>query len=261
MSSKRVRFITLAGVLLAVLVFGVSMLMSRISVDTRLIDLPEAQASTTDDDSQSEANVSDDGLARVEVTTDTVQAVIATLKRPVSYSRMIHAVNFYSNGLASYDIEVYVLENAKIVKITGAGITKNYLIADGMLYVWEEDDNTYYEAALDATEDENKLSDMFQMILTYEDVLYVDPSNIIYAGYEQQDDEMCIAVQYTTQQLGYVTTCYISVKNGLLIAAEQTDGQDSQTVIYSMSASNFSTEIPDVAQFNLPDGTNPLRGD
>ena len=255
MSSKRVRFITLAGVLFVVLLIGISILVAKISLETRRVNLPETPAGTTD----AQSAASDTGFVIIEVTTDKVQDVIAAMQRSVSYARQIQTMNYYTEGSTVYTVEVYVLEDAKSMKISGAGHTKNIIIADGMLYIWEDGDKVYYEASLDASENENKLSDMYQMILTYEDVLAVDPANITYAGYVDynDNDEMCVAVQYTTAQLNYLTTCYISVKSGLLVGVEQYDGT---TPIYSMSASNYSDEFPDAARFNLPDGTNPLTG-
>jgi hypothetical protein len=123
MSSKRVRFVTLAGVILALLVIGVSLLLAKLTVETRPFDLPEPQASASDG-GQGGTDEHDTGLTLVEVTTATVQDVIASLERPVSYSREISAVNYYADGSARYTVDVYVLENAKSLKISGAGPTK-----------------------------------------------------------------------------------------------------------------------------------------
>jgi hypothetical protein len=80
MSPKRVRFITVVGVLFAALVIGVSLLLSKLTLETRLIDLPETQAGATDTaDSQSISP--DEDFTRVEVKPDTVQAVVASLNR------------------------------------------------------------------------------------------------------------------------------------------------------------------------------------
>ncbi len=253
MSSKRVRFITLIGVLFVVVAIGVSLLVAGISLDTRPFDLPDTQAGASDVSGQ--ASSAEDGFVCVEVTTDTVQDVISTLQRPVSYSRRIEAVNYYSDGSASYTIDVSVLENAKSLKVTGAYETKNIIIADGMLYVWEDGDEDYYQAAMDTEEDETKLSDMYQMIMTYEDVLDIKPEYISFADYTDYYGEMCVIVRYTTQRLHYLTTCYISVNSGLLVGAKQYDGN---TLVYTMTAADFSTEFPDAALFELPDGTNPV---
>ena len=253
MSSKRVRFVAIAGAAFVALVVIISLLVAKISQDTLYMALPETQAGSSD--TQSGGSDTDDEIVRVEVTTETVQAVIATMQRPVSYWRQVQVTNYYGDESAVYDIEVCVLEQAKSVEITGAGYTKNIILAGDMLYVWEDGEQDYYEAALDASEDSDRLVDMYQMILTYEDVLEVEASQITDAGYGELNGEMCIVVGYITQQLGYKTTCYISVEKGLVIAAEQYDADE---LIYSMSSSDFTTEIQDDSPFDLPDGANVL---
>lgn len=257
MSSKRVRFVTFTGVVFALLIIGVSLLLTKLRVETRPFDLPEPQAGASDGGGQGGTDEHDTGLTLVEVTTATVQDVIASLKRPVSYSRQISAVNYYADGSAQYTIDVYVLENAKALKITGAGLTKHAVITDGVLYVWEDGDKDVYKTALDASEDETKLSDMFQMVLTYEDIPAVDPASITYADYGEYGGEMCIIVRYATERLHYLTTCYISSKNGLLVGVEQYDGDK---LVYTMTASDVNTDFYDTAPFDLPDGTNVLGG-
>jgi hypothetical protein len=133
-------------------------------------------------------------------------------------------MTYYTDGTAVYYIDIYVLENAKAMTIAGPESTKNVVIADGLLYVWEDGDETYYEAALDSAENENKLADMYQMLLTYEDVQAVPLSSITYAAYENYNDEMCVAVRYMSPNLNYLTTCYISTAPGFSSGPSSTTG-------------------------------------
>ena len=257
MSSKRVRFITLAGTVFAMLVIAVSLLLSRISLETRQMNLPETPAGISDTPgAQGGALATDGGLVRVEVTTDTVQDVIASLHRPASYSRQLFVVSYYADGSTEYNIDVAVLDAAKSVKIHSDGQNKNIIIVGGKLYVWNDGDDDYYISELDTSDNNVKLSDMYQMLLTYEDVLDIKPSDITFAGYENYNGEMCIVVRYRAGQLQYLTTCYISVKTGLLVGAEQYDGT---TKVYEMSASGYTTDVV-AARFDLPDGKAAISG-
>ena len=258
MSSKRVRFITLAGTVFAVLVIAVSLLLSRISLETRQMNLPETTSGVSDPPgAQSGSLATDGGRVRVEVTTDTVQEVIASLQRPTQYSRQLVVISYYADGSAEYDIDVAVLDAARSVEIHGGGQNKNIIIVGRTLYVWNDGDDDYYISEPDTSENNMKLSDMYQMLLTYEDVLDVEPSDITFADYENYNGEMCIVVRYRAGKLQYLTTCYISAKTGLLVGAEQYDGT---TKVYEMSALGYTTDV-DAARFDLPDGTTAISGD
>jgi hypothetical protein len=82
-------------------------------------------------------------------------------------------------------------------------------------------------------------ADKYQHLLTYEDILTLDPDQITDAGYTEYGGESCIFAEYRAGTLGYIYRIYVSVKTGLLMGAESYDGN---TVIYRMTS-----DIPDIS--------------
>jgi hypothetical protein len=257
MSSKRVRLIALTGIVLIVLVIGISILVSFLSKDTREVPLPDTSVPSSPDETAGSA--SGHGLEQITVTKENVQNVIATLERvrPASYSSSIHIEILYEGDSTQYTIGTSVLNGAAALLKSGDGPNEHIIITGGRLYIWYDGDKTLYERPVLSPEDKKKSSDAYQMIMTYEDILELDKSSITDAGYVDYVDtgENCIYVQYVTELLGYTAKCYISVDSGLLIHAEKYDGD---TLIYKMTTSEFSRTEPDSSVFELPDGTNPL---
>jgi hypothetical protein len=253
MSSKRVRVILLTGAVLIALVIGISLILTFGSHKTSLAELPtpgtSASANTGPDSS---AQVS--GLVNVTLDTGNVQDVIATLKRPASYTRKIRVENFFEDTSTVYDIDASVTEDGTALKIDSKGIKKNIITAGDNLYIWYDGDKDYIVRPLDASGDTEKISDEWQMILTYKDVLSVDKSSILDADYAEYGGENCICVKFIWGTLKYVTTCYISAESGLLTGAVQYDGS---ALVYKMSTSDYTlTASDDKSAFDLPDGKN-----
>ena len=257
MSSRRVRVITLTGVLVIVLIIGFSLLINYLSRDIREIPLPGAGASSSSPETSGMQE--NNGLEHVVVTKDNVQDVIATLDRPVSYTRSVRIEIMYEGGMTPpYEIRTSVNDGATAMKISGSGISanKNIVIAGSRIYIWYDGDKTPYVRPAESPEDEKKSSDEYQMMMSYEDILKLDKSSIKDVGYvEYGSGEYCIYVQYVTELLNYTAKCYISVDSGLLIHAEKYDGN---TLIYKMTTSDYSPSEPDLSVFVLPDGTNPV---
>lgn len=249
MSSKRVRLISLSGIILIALIIGISVLVNLFSKDTRQIDLPDTSASgsATDGIGVSATN----GLDRVKITKDNVQAVIATLKRRELYTRSIRIEDNY----AAYDIAVTVYGVNTALTVTSGQTEKKIIITGDMLYIWYEDDKTPYERPLASSENEKRSSDEYQMIMSYEDVLDIDKSSITAADYVDNNGDIYIYVQYVTELLHYSTNCYISVDTGLLTSVQQYDGSK---LIYKMTSSNFNPAEPDLSVFDLPDGKSAV---
>lgn len=251
MSSKRVRLITLTGIILIALVIGISALMNVLTKDTKEISLPEVSVSGSA--APSPDNTVGDGLDRVSVTKDNVQAIIATIKRPAAYTR---TVTVQAGGEdAIYQINVAVATGGTALRVSRAGIKENIIITENKLYIWYDGDKTPYERPVDSLEDEKKSSDEYQMMMSYEDVLNLDKNSITAADYVEYEGESCIYVQFISPLLQYDTECYISLDTGILIAAEQYDGN---TLIYKMTTSGYDGAEPDMSAFSLPDGSNAL---
>lgn len=258
MSAKRVRLITLIGIIMMTLVIGISIILTYALGSLREDPLPDTQTTVSAGTETADATAGD-GLERVEVTTDTVQDVIASLKRAETYSRYIKIENFFTRGStvasAVYEIEVSVIGKASAVKISSANINKNIIITDASLYIWFDGDTTTYNGVPGNLEDNSRTADEYQMIMKYEDILEQEQSTIILAEYTKYEGQSCIYVEYIAGLLKYTTKCYISVENGLLVGAEQYDGT---TLVYRMTTSGYSAERPAQTAFDLPGNRNAL---
>ncbi len=258
MSTARLRLIVLIGAGLIVLTVAVGLVLRYALRETIEVPLPTTSASAPSG-GQSPSTSADGGLVQVEVTTDTVQDVIArTLYRPMSYSRTIHIESFFDSGSAAYTITAAVLDGAKSFVIDAADETKHVVMTSEEIYIWYAGDDDYYTVSGMASDGTPRNADEYQMILTYEDVLALKTADILDAAYEEYDGENCIKVTYESEYFKYRTTCYISIVSGLLTGAEQYDGD---TLVYRMTVSDYTAELPEIAAFTLPDGLNVLGTD
>ena len=185
---------------------------------------------------------------QVEVTTQTVTGVVATLARPSSYYRELTVETFWEGGGSSSQVQVWVDGGfSHIRQTTPSGVLRHDLVGEGTLYYWYEGDTHYQAAPADGLS-----SDLAQHIPTYETVLELDPSHIISAGYERKGDLPCVYVEVRPQGGHTLERYWVSVDNGLLVAAElEEDGQ----VVYQMSAwTPVQSPCPAGAQFTLPGG-------
>ena len=186
-------------------------------------------------------------LLQVEVNPQTVQAVIATLNRPDSYSRSIRASSYWDGGSSSALIRVWVRGSQLRMNISGDGAERNYLMDGNTVTLWYGDDTSrrYTYGGNDP-----HLADGLQRIPTYEDILALDPSAIREAGCTMGDGgKWRILVAAEDQDFGYLDIYYISLNTGLLEAAEQWDGD---SLIYTMNAGEAELSAPDDQLFLPP---------
>ncbi len=184
------------------------------------------------------------GGARVEVTADTVQSVIAALSRLESYSRTVivtlagetaTAQVWVDGGWTRTDFSQSGQET--IYTIVGEDTVWRWYAGDDRAVSWDADE---ISADIDG-----------QRIPTYEDVLALDKSLITAAGYEEKNGGPCVYVEVSVPELGQVERYWVSANNGLLSAAETVAGEET---VYSMAAGE--PDIPASAgSFTLPDGT------
>jgi hypothetical protein len=249
-----VRAILLSGIVLIALIVGFSLILTYRYRPPTLADLPDTGADQTASTETTTGGPSDNPLENVAVDTGNVQEVIATLNRSSNYSRTVTVWQYDTDsGSAVYHIAVSVSGDNTSMRIDGPADKKFIILAFGKLYVWYKDDTNYYVGPADTLGP--NLSDEFQMILTYKDIVKLEKSSILEAGYTPYGGENCIYVKYISGALKYKTEAYISVKTGLLTGAEQYDGT---IPIYSMSTSDFDPSAPDQAAFDLPGGKNAL---
>ena len=197
------------------------------------------------DSSGAPSAADDPGVRVIEVTPDTVQTVIAMLQRADNYSRTLTAQNFWNGGSATTEIAVRVRgENVRLAISGSTGIVKHVLIRGGEEWIWYSDGGgVWHGSAKDGD------ADAYQTLLTYEDVLLLDKSKILDAGYTDYNGESCIFVRYAAGALGYEHLCYISDATGLLMGAETYDGN---MLVYSLRSSDPDISTPGDEFFTEP---------
>lgn len=210
--------------------------------DTPAVLLPTpVVADTAPDDAEAP-----DAYTPLEVTPETVQTVIATLRRIDSYSRTLAVRDYWSGGSRSRTILVWAHGGATRVTVyyEGGGVQEQLLLRDEEKWIWYSDDERVYTGP--AAEGD---ADAYQTILTYEKVLALPQEDILDAGYTDYAGTYCIYVRCRTGSLGYVSECYIDPDTGLLMGERCYDGE---TLIYSMDSSAPDVSTPDEALFIPP---------
>ena len=250
MSTKRILGISIFGVLFIAIAIGLMLLSSYLGRDIGSVQLPETPVS-----SGSPATSQPDALDRVEVTKETVQAVISTLRRPATYSRNVTIESYWeSDGQAEYVIGVFVRDGSTSLRINPpVGPLKRTIVTTDSLYIWYSDDLAPFIGDTGSLGDGITNADEWQMLASYEDVLALNKEFITDAGYIEYDGADSIFIEYRSPLLGYSVIYYISVELGLVTAAEEydTDG----TLVYRMTADECMLGYIDPAEFVLPDGT------
>ncbi len=187
-------------------------------------------------------------ISRVDVTPATVQNVIETLNRPEAYMRTITLTTFWSGGQGSTIVESYIDGGCVRFDTVLPGGQIRHTIRNGdSTYIWYNGEKKVFSVQTgDFSEDAE------QWIPTYENLLEIDRKNITQAGYVKYQDIDCIYVMTAKDVDGYSEQYWVSVDNGLLIAAERFQ---EETVVYRMEALATVVGIPDTEHFTLPNGT------
>lgn len=187
-------------------------------------------------------------LQQVEVNPQTVQAVIATLNRPDSYSRSIRVNSYWEGGSRTVLIRVWIKGSLLRLNIVGEDAEKNYLMEDNTVTMWYGNDTDHL---FTYSGEDPSLADGLQRIPTYEDILKLDPARILEAGCTRTESgKWLILVEAENEDFGYLDIYYISLDTGLLEAAEQWDKGE---LIYSMSAGEAELSAPSDQLFLLPE--------
>ncbi len=241
---KRISSLTVAVIATLVLLAGILLFLASpfASRKTAEVHLPEIQDRLPE---HTGAAVPRE-LTQVEVNPATVQAVLATLNRPDSYSRTLQVYQFWDGGGRTADIRVWVRNGAVRLNIVGAEREVNYLLEGDVLTLWYGSDMSrrYTYAGADA-----RLGDSLQRIPTYEDILSLDPASIREAGCTSAEDgKWRIMVTAQDSEFGYLDIYYVSLDTGLLVGAEQWDGG---TLIYRMTAGEADLSAPSDQLFLL----------
>ena len=188
----------------------------------------------------------------VEVSTQTVQSLIAFLARYESYSRTVN-VEYYSGGQCVGVVSAQVWADGGWTRADvtlSSGRVEHSVVGEGRLWLWYDQEASVYVGPAGEMS-----ADLAQRLPTYEDVLALDKSSITSAGYVERDGLPCVYVEAVRPELGYTERYWISETSGLLMAAEaEKDGE----VIYSMSSHEVVSPLAldkTSGVFSLPDGT------
>ena len=244
MDRRNLKWITWVFAVATVLI--VALMLTRTLQRSVHITLPPPQRGAAS--SESSGTSTADALSVVKIAPDTVQSAIATLHRPESYRRTIELEQFWSTGGGSWTVTAYVRSGWSRADRTMPDGRVRHTVTNGITtYIWYNNEQHIFTAPAGAITADND-----QNIPTYEDILALDPAEIVTADYETLSDANCIYVETAENEGGYSLRYWVSVDTGLLAAAERwKDGE----LVYSMSALTLDAEAPAEKDFTLPDGT------
>lgn len=240
---KRNIVVTFIAVIIAVAILS-SFGLGVFAPDTAKIVLPTEEPSASPGENED--------LVRVEVTPQTVQNVIATLRRPESYGRTVTIQDIWgegTDGQGTTQAQVWVDGGWTRTDATWPGGTvRHSIVGDGQVWIWYNDGRE----VLTGPSDDTSADLEGQRIPSYETVLDLDPEAIGAAEYQALDNLGCIYVETVPDDSGHVECYWVDDDSGLLVKAEQLkDGQ----VVYRMTATALERPAPSDSSFTLPDGT------
>lgn len=191
----------------------------------------------------------------VEVTTETVQSVIASLSRIESYYRTVSVAYVWGDGdTAAITARIWEDDGwVRTESVLNSGVTEHSIIGGEQVWLWYDDGTEdsadfIYQGPAGGT-----LADRMQHIPTHEDVLALDPSLITQADYLEYEGQPCIYLEAEQQTLGYLYRYWISAYSGLLMASET---EKSGVLVYRMESGEVMSPITaERTTFALPDGT------
>ena len=247
MSSAKMLRLTLLG--LAVIIGAVGVLfalrLTRGSGSEIVLPTPVPSAIT-------DTEVILNNIDVLTVSADNIRDVVARLDRPNAYSRDIIIESFWDGGESVYNFNVSVRDGVTALRTFFGGTSKYIVITGEYRYIWYAGDSEPVKVKNTsvAADDKN------QMIVTYEDIVGLERSQILSAELIIDENDPVIFVRYMSSPFGYVTEVYVSIELGLITSVEQYDGD---TLIYRMSTGVCNLETPGDTGFILPNGVNTLE--
>ena len=190
------------------------------------------------------------GGLMVDVSTRTVQSLIASLTRYESYSRSL-TVEYYDAGqtVGTASAQVWADGGWTRTDLTlSSGRVEHTIVGDGQLWLWYDREDAVWSGPA-----EDLSADLLQRLPAYEAVLELEQDSITDAGYVERDGLPCVFVETVMPELNYVERYWISETGGLLMAAEmEKDG----ALIYTLSSREVVSPMElTTGIFALPDGT------
>lgn len=187
-----------------------------------------------------------DRLTVVEVTPETVQAAVETLKRPERYRRSVTVEHLWSGGSVSYEVTVAAVGPwTRTDRTMPDGRVRHTITGAETVSIWYNSEHQVYTAPVGTI-----IADHEQPIPTYEEILTLETERITAADYREASGIPCIYVE--AEEGDYVLRYWVSVETGLLAAAEKLlEGE----AVYRMASLTVDQVEPSAADFTLPDGT------
>lgn len=215
------------------------------AANTPAVVLPAGSAGA---DSSSGSGSGGEDYQRVEVTTQTVTGVVATLARPSSYYRELTVETLWEGGSSTSQVQVWTDGGwSHSRQVLPSGVVRHDLTGEETQYYWYDGSPQYLSTPAD-----ERSSDLAQHIPTYETVLELPPDEITAAGYELRGDLPCIYIEVRPGQSQLIQRFWVSVNNGLLVSAET---EEEGRTVYRMTAySPVQSPCPADGEFVLPDG-------
>ena len=246
---------TIFAVIIALVLVAALLYSFGLNLFSRQPSFEMADPNKSDGQPSASSGMNEGAGVPIEVTTQTVQSVIASLSRYESYYRTLR-VTYAWGGRDTAELNVQVWENGGWTHTQtelSSGLTECSITGNGKIWLWYDDPEADLPESVYMGTGNGEISDRVQYIPSYEEVLELDVARITQADYLDYAGHPCIYVEAENPALGYLYRYWVSITNGLLIAAETEKGgvvvyrMESGEVISPMDARNDT--------FVLPDGT------
>lgn len=187
-------------------------------------------------------------LDLVEIRPDTVQQAVASMDRAAAYTMTVQVETLWSEGSGTAELTAYVRSGlTRVDTLQLDGSVRRTLTDGDTAYVWYDSDKHYATAAAISP-------DRTLRIPTYEDVVELDPADILAADYQRLKDVYCIYAE-ANEGDSYTARYWVDTDSGLLVAAQRLYQGEP---IYQMTVQSMNIVPPDASFFVLPDGTDLL---
>lgn len=185
-------------------------------------------------------------IRRADVTKDTVQSALKTLKRAENYSRVYKVTTLWSAGQSESTLSVWKSSDKTRISASRGGTVKNLLISGTDLSIWYDGSSSVFHSTLSDTAAASEL-DAFSRLITYEGILDVPADDVLIGDYVEHGGQSCIYAKYKSDN--YVNQIYVSIASGLLVSAEIDDGDKP---VYKMESVSTDLTAPAENLFLAP---------
>lgn len=202
------------------------------------------QQGMIDEQTEDFAQQNESKIAQITVDPSNVQAVIALLSRPSSYSCSVTNTLYWDGGAGTLQCRQYARDGAyRVETLNGDGvITQVQLQYDGKIYAWDAGSSTYYSGQAGSFSPGEAA-----MLPTYETVCELPADQIQEAELTELSGQPMIRV--TAVQDGRTAEYIVSAVTGLLYSASfSQEGTRTQFIQTSV----LSLERPADNLFTLP---------